>query len=94
LNVWAQRRHGPDARQTHHCRTAAGLPIEAIVQAEADGEPGTSEAAVAAFQAALERQGVIFLDANGGEGPGVRLRRLDPPDDGLRPDQLTSENDA
>jgi transcriptional regulator with XRE-family HTH domain len=47
----------------------AGLPIEAIAQAEADEEPGASEAAVAAFQAALERQGVVFLDADGGEGP-------------------------
>jgi transcriptional regulator with XRE-family HTH domain len=64
----------------------AGLPIEAIAQAEADREPGASKAA-------LERQGVIFLDANGGDGSGVPLRRLVQPDEGLRPDQLTSEND-
>jgi len=72
----------------------AGLPIEAIAQADADEEPGASAAAVAAFQVALERQDVIFLDANDGGGPGVRLRRLGPPDEGLRPDQLTSENDV
>jgi hypothetical protein len=36
---------------------------------------------------------VIFLDADGGQGPGVRLRHAGPPDEGLRPDQLTSDND-
>jgi hypothetical protein len=48
---------------------------------------------MAALQAALERHGVIFLAADGGEGLGVRLRRTGPPDEGLRPDQLTSDND-
>ncbi len=71
----------------------AGLPVEAIAGAEADGEAGASVATVAALQTALERQGVTFLAANGGEGPGVRLRRVGPFDEGLRPDQLTSDND-
>jgi hypothetical protein len=46
---------------------------------------------MAALQAALERHGVIFLAADGGEGLGVRLRSFGPPDEGLRPDQLTSD---
>jgi transcriptional regulator with XRE-family HTH domain len=71
----------------------ADLPVEAITGAEADGEAGTSAAMVAALQAALERQGVTFLAADAGEGPGVRLRRVGPSDEGLRPDQLTSDND-
>jgi transcriptional regulator with XRE-family HTH domain len=69
----------------------AGLPVETITGAEADGNAGRS--AVAILQAALERQGVIFLAADGGEGPGVRLRPVGAPDEGLRPDQLTSDND-
>ncbi len=68
-----------------------GLPVETITGAEADGNAGGS--AVAVLQAALERQGVIFLAADGGEGPGVRLRPVRAPDEGLRPDQLTSDND-
>jgi hypothetical protein len=71
----------------------ADLPVEAITGAEADGEAGSSGATVAVLQAALERQGVTFLAANAGEGPGVRLRRAGPLDEGLRPDQLTSDND-
>ena len=71
----------------------ASVTVEAIAEAEADEEPGASEAAMAALQAALERHGVIFLAADGGEGLGVRLRRTGPPDEGLRPDQLTSDND-
>jgi len=71
----------------------AGLPVETITGAEADGEAGASAVTGAALQAALERQGVIFLAADGGEGPGVRLRPIGVPDEGLRPDQLTSDND-
>ena len=70
------------------------LSVHTIRQAEAEGEAPASEAALAAIRVALEDQGVIFLDADGGEGPGVRLRRFGPPDEGLRPDQLTSENDV
>jgi transcriptional regulator with XRE-family HTH domain len=69
------------------------LSIPTIQRAEADGELVVSEPAVAAIRVALEDQGVIFLDA-GDEGPGVRLRRSGPRDEGLRPDQLTSENDS
>jgi transcriptional regulator with XRE-family HTH domain len=71
----------------------ACLSLNTIKQAEAEGEVHASEAALAAIRVALEDQGVNFLDANGGEGPGVRLRRFGAPDEGLRPDQLTSDND-
>jgi hypothetical protein len=71
----------------------ADLPVEAITGAEADGEAGSSVATVEALQAVLERQSIIFLAADAGEGPGVRLRRVGPLDEGLRPDQLTSDND-
>jgi transcriptional regulator with XRE-family HTH domain len=71
----------------------ACLALMTIKQAEAEAEAHASEAARAAIRVALEEQGVIFLSADGGEGPGVRLRRFGPPDEGLRPDQLTSDND-
>jgi hypothetical protein len=48
---------------------------------------------MAAIRVALEDQGVIFLEADGRDGLGVRLRHSGPPDEGLRPDQLTSDND-
>jgi transcriptional regulator with XRE-family HTH domain len=69
------------------------LSIPTIQRAEADGDLGASEAAMAATRVALEDQGVIVLEADGREGPGVRLRHSGPPDEGLRPDQLTSDND-
>ena len=48
---------------------------------------------LAAIRRALEEAGVQFIAENGG-GPGVRLRdRAIRPDEGLRPDQLTTEND-
>jgi len=72
----------------------ACLALMTIKQAEAEAEAHASEAAIAAIRVALEDQGVIFLAADGGEGPGVRLRRFGPRDEGLRPDQLTSENDV
>ena len=71
----------------------ACLSIATVTQAETDDEFHTSEAVRAAIRVALEDQGVIFIDA-GDEGPGVRLRRSGPRDEGLKPDQLTSENDG
>jgi hypothetical protein len=47
-----------------------------------------------ALRRALERAGVEFIAENGG-GVGVRFsKRSGRPDQGLRPDQLTSENDG
>jgi transcriptional regulator with XRE-family HTH domain len=69
------------------------LSIPTIQRAEADSDLGASEAATAAIRVALEDQGVIFLEADGRDGPGVRQRHSGPRDEGLRPDQLTSDND-
>ena len=71
----------------------ACLSTSTIQQAEADGDLGASEADMAAIRVALEDQGVIYLETDGREGLGVRLRHSGPPDEGLRPDQLTSDND-
>ena len=45
-----------------------------VKRAEGSGNPYPADKAIAAIQAALEIAGVIFL-ADGGEGPGVRLRK-------------------
>jgi hypothetical protein len=43
---------------------------------------------------ALEAAGIQFIPENGG-GAGVRLRKqMAPPDEDIRPEQLTSENGA
>lgn len=44
------------------------------------------------LQGALEAAGVIFVDENG-EGPGVRLRKRRPADEGKRPEELDATND-
>jgi hypothetical protein len=44
------------------------------------------------IRTALQKAGVIFLGSSGAEGVGVRLRR-DVRDEGLRPQELTTEND-
>jgi hypothetical protein len=72
-------------------RTCLSEPT--IRHAEAEVGPRISDAARAAIRVALENQGVIFLEP-GDDGPGVRLRRSGPRDEGLRPEQLTSENDS
>ena len=65
-----------------------------IMQAEAEDGPVSVAAADArALRTALEKVGVEFIPENGG-GVGVRFaQRSGPPDEGLRPDQLSSEND-
>jgi hypothetical protein len=45
-----------------------------------------------AIRGAIEGAGVEFIPENGG-GAGVRLAKRKPVDEGLRPDQLTTEND-
>ena len=64
-----------------------------ISDAEAGDEPiSVSVADARALRLALERAGIEFIDENGG-GVGVRFaKRRGPPDEGLRPEQLTSEN--
>lgn len=68
----------------------AGIPAETLERAEA-GDPLPASEAVAAIRRTLTEAGVIFLPSNG-EGPGVRLRKT-LHDEGIRVDQLTTEND-
>ena len=89
------------AVQCKMARAALGWSVRALAQA-ADVSPETvarleqgdflKERTVLAMRMALEAAGIQFIEPNGG-GPGVRLRRQGPVDEGLRPDQLTSEND-
>src|SRR3954468_15047446 len=64
-----------------------------IVGAEVEDGPISVTAADArALRTALEKAGVAFIDENGG-GVGVRFaKRSSPPDEGLRPEQLSSDN--
>ena len=66
-----------------------------IRDAEAEDGPVSVAAAEArALRLALERAGVEFIAENGG-GVGVRFAKPShPPDEGLRPDQLSSDNDG
>src|SRR5215204_6170256 len=69
------------------------VAVATITDAEGENGPVPVTAADArALRLALERGGIAFIDENGG-GVGVRFtKRSGPPDEGLRPDQLTSEN--
>lgn len=68
----------------------AGVSVEAVSHAETDGLPARS-GEVDAICRVLEATGLLFLPGDG-EGPGVRLRK-DSHDEGIRVDQLTTEND-
>ena len=69
---------------------AADVSPNTVTRVEAENSVNSST--LAAIRRALEAAGVEFIPENGG-GPGVRLRDRTPrPDEGLRPDQLTSEN--
>lgn len=48
---------------------------------------------VEAVQRALEEAGVIFVAENG-EGPGVRLKKVRPVDEGTAVDELNASNDG
>ena len=71
--------------------TAADVSPNTVTRVEAEGSVNSST--LAAIRRALEEAGVQFIPENGG-GPGVRLKGRDRPDEGLRPDQLTTENDG
>src|SRR5215213_4922568 len=59
-----------------------------------DGPVSVAAADARALRLALERAGVEFIAENGG-GVGVRFaKRSGKPDEGLRPDQLSSDNDG
>ena len=53
---------------------AAGVSSMTVKRAEGSGNPYPAEKAISAMRAALEQAGIIFLDGNATEGPGVRLR--------------------
>jgi hypothetical protein len=71
------------------------VAVATIREAEAEDGPVSVAAAEArALQLALERAGVEFIPEDGG-GAGVRFAKPShAPDEGLRPDQLSSENDG
>ena len=66
-----------------------------ITRAEVEDGPVSVAAADArALRLALERAGIEFIAENGG-GAGVRFAKPShAPDEGLRPDQLSSDNDG
>jgi transcriptional regulator with XRE-family HTH domain len=71
--------------------TKAGISLSTVRDFET-GKRSPIANNLAAMRKALEAAGIEFIPENGG-GAGVRLRkRTGPPDEGLRPEQLTSEN--
>jgi transcriptional regulator with XRE-family HTH domain len=79
----------------HDLAESSRVAVATISHAEAqDGPVSVTPAHATALRRALEGAGVEFLAENGG-GVGVRFsKRSGRPDEGLRPDQLTSENDG
>jgi hypothetical protein len=72
----------------------AKVPIEAVRRAErSDGEGTLTSDHEGAIRAVLEAVGIRFLEDTG-TGAGVCLRCNGQADEGLRPAQLTSENDG
>jgi len=67
----------------------AGLGLSTVVDFE-KGRRRVSAEAVAALRRALQAAGVVLIDPDL-DGAGVRLRRQH--DEGLRPEDLNSEND-
>ena len=74
-------------------RSRVALAIISAAEAE-DGPVSVAVADLQALRRTLEQAGVEFIDENGG-GVGVRFaKRSSKPDEGLRPEQLSSENDG
>ena len=68
------------------------LPIETVRRAESvDGETALARSDESAVRSAFQTAGVEFTNRG---GPGVKLRLQGPADEGLRPAELTSENDG
>jgi hypothetical protein len=67
------------------------LSLDAIRRAEsADGEAPIKTTDESALRSAFREARVEFTTTG---GPGVRLQSDAPPDEGLRPEELTAEND-
>jgi hypothetical protein len=90
---------GVSLRQIEAARVLLGwspAQLAAAAGLEADGLASLSGSSSIApiVRVVLENAGIQFLGEDGG-GPGVRLRHAPGPrDEGLRPDQLNSENDG
>jgi hypothetical protein len=71
------------------------VAVATITRAEVEDGPVSVAAADArALRLALETAGIEFISENSG-GVGVRFAKPShPPDEGLRPDQLSSDNDG
>lgn len=70
---------------------AANVGVVTVRQFEAErGSP--RPATLTVIRQAIEAAGIEFIPENGG-GAGVREAKRKPVDEGLRPDQLTTEND-
>jgi len=69
--------------------------VATITDAESeDGPVSVATADARALRLALETAGIEFISENSG-GVGVRFAKPShPPDEGLRPDQLSSDNDG
>ena len=75
----------------------AGLAPETVMELETGcrGEPlAEMESETAALRYTFEQAGLMIIPADGGGGPGIRLRRTGLRDEGLRPEQLNAENDG
>jgi transcriptional regulator with XRE-family HTH domain len=73
----------------------AGL-AEAELSALESGKRAGESRLLESLRAALERRGIVFLasgEDDPGAGPGIRLRNR-PSDEGLRPENLNSDNDG
>jgi hypothetical protein len=72
--------------------TRSKLPVETIRRIEsADAEAPLTAEHENAVKSAFATAGLEFLSDG---GPGVRLKTHAPPDEGLRPQELTAENDG
>ena len=74
---------------------AANIEIGALMELERDGDL-SDRRVLERVAAALERGGIAFLEDGASSpsgGPGLRFRNPLIRDEGLRPEQLTTEND-
>ncbi|WP_336487889.1 helix-turn-helix domain-containing protein [Methylobacterium nigriterrae] len=63
---------------------------EGFVRTFEAGRSDPASGQIEALRSALMAAGAVFTD---GDSPGVRLERRAEPDEGTRPDDLTTEND-